>query len=152
MSITASGLFLLTWIDALDATQLALDLSLATHKIALFTDTVTPNYSTDTAFGTAPYNANETFGGSWSTGGEALTSPAVSDEAGSLTWDAADVSVATTTITNAMGGLIYAEALAGDNAILLVDFVTQVSTSNGTFEVTWTIPASGGVFNIDMTP
>lgn len=152
MAVTASGLFLLTWIDALDATQLALDLSLATHKIALFTDTVTPNFSSDTAYNVAPYNANETSGGSWPAGGVALTSPALTDESGSMTWDVADVNVATTTITNAMAGLIYADALAGDNAILLVDFVTAVSTSNGTFEIIWTAPASGGVFNIDMTP
>jgi len=152
MAVIASGLYLATWIDVLDTTQLALDLDLETHKIALFTDTVAPNFSTDTAYAVSPYNANETNGGSWPAGGVVLTATALSDESGSLTWDAADVSVATTTITNAMAGLIYADALGGNNAILLVDFVTAVSTSNGTFEITWTIPGSGGIFNIDMTP
>ncbi len=152
MAVTASGLFLATWIDILDTTQLAIDLDLETHKIALFTDTVAPNFSSDTAYAVSPWNANETNGGSWSAGGVALTSTVLTDESGSLTWDAADVSVATTTITSAMCGLIYADALGGNNAILLVDFVTAVSTSNGTFEITWTAPASGGVFNIDLTP
>jgi hypothetical protein len=153
MAITASGLFVTTWLDILDTTQLAVDLDLETHKIALFNDTLTPNYSTDTAYGVAPYNANEVSGTGWAAGGVALTSTALAESVtGSIVWDAADVSQATTTLTSAMGGLIYADALAGNNAILLVDFVTAVSTVAGTLTITWAAPASGGIFNIDLTP
>jgi hypothetical protein len=153
MAITASGLFVTTWLDILDTTQLAIDLDLETHKIALFNDTLTPNYSTDTAYGVAPYNANEVSGTGWAAGGVALTSTALAESVtGSIVWDAADVSQATTTLTSAMGGLIYADALAGNNAILLVDFVTAVSTVAGTLTITWAAPASGGIFNIDLTP
>ena len=60
MAVTASGLFVSTWIDILDTTQLAVDLDLETHKIALFSDTVSPNFSSDTAYGVAPYNAPAT--------------------------------------------------------------------------------------------
>ena len=153
MAITASGLFVATWLDVLDTTQLALDLDLETHKGALFTDTVAPNFSSDTAYGVAPYNANETSGGSWPAGGVALTSTVFTEAAtGKGVFDGADVSVATTDITSAMGYLLYADALAGNNAICLVDFVTAVTTVNGTFQITWVAPASGGIFNFDFTP
>jgi hypothetical protein len=153
MAITASGLFVTTWLDILDTTQLAIDLDLETHKIALFSDTITPNYSTDTAYGTGTYASNEVSGTGWAAGGVALTSTALAESVtGSIVWDAADVSQAGTTLTSAMGGLIYADALAGNNAILLVDFVTAVSTVSGTLTITWAAPASGGIFNLDLTP
>lgn len=153
MAITASGLYAATFMDVLDTTQLALDLDLETHKIALFT-TVTPNFSTDTAYGVTPYDANEVTGTNWAAGGVALTSTALSIETGSvLTWDAADVSVATTTLADSEGGLIYADALAGNNAICMVYWgAGDFSTSAGTFAVTWPAPGSGGIWSIDMTP
>lgn len=152
MAITVSGLYIDTYSDALQ-NLVALDLNLETHKIALF-DTVTPNYSTDTAYAVSPYDANEITGTAWSAGGVALTSTAVSDESGSLTWDAADVSETSTTIaTSAEGGLIYADALSPKLGICMVFFgAGDFTTSNGTFAITWTIPGSGGIFAIDMTP
>lgn len=154
MAITASGLYALTLHDALINT-IALDLELETHKIALF-NTLTPNFSTDTAYGVAPYNANEVSGGSWAAGGYTLTSTELTVEAisgTSLVYDAADVSQVTTTLADSEGGLIYADALAGNNAIAMIYWgVGDFSTSNGTFAVTWTAPGSGGIFSIDCTP
>ena len=153
MSITASGLYVVTFIDVFDATQLAFAYLADTMKIALFTDTVTPNFGTDTAYGVAPYDANETSGLSWSAGGYTLASKTIAqDVTGSVVFDAADVSQATCTVTSAMGGLIYDDTLAGNQAVCLVDFVTAVSTVNGTLTITWTAPGSGGVFNFDLTP
>lgn len=153
MAVTASGLFVATILDVFDATQLAIDLSLTTHKGALFSDSITPNFSSDTAYGVSPYDANEVSGGSWSAGGVALSSPTFTEAVtGSAVYDGADVSVGTTTLASAMCYLLYADALAGNNAIVLVDFVTAVSTTNGTFTITWTAPGSGGIFNIDLTP
>lgn len=150
MAVTASGLFVATWIDILDTTQLAVDLDLETHKVALFSNSITPNFSTDTAYGVAPYNANEVSGTGWSAGGVALTGTAVSESpTGTLMWDATDVSEAGTTLTNARCALIYADALAGNNAIVLVNFGADYSTVSGTFGITW---ASGGIFTIDLTP
>jgi hypothetical protein len=150
MAVTVSGLFYPTWADILDTTQLAIDLDLETHKVALFSNTITPNYSTDTAYGVAPYNANEVSGTGWAAGGVALTGTTVSESpTGTLMWDATDVSAASTTLTNARCALIYADALAGNNAIVLVDFDADYSTSNGTFGITW---AAGGIFTIDLTP
>ena len=148
MAVTASGLYYTTYRDVLDTSQTALDLDLETSKGALFTDTITPNFSTDTAYTSSPYTSNETSGGSWVSGGIALTGTTISESpTGSLMYDATDVSVATTTITNAMCYLNY--AASGSLCICLVDFVTAYSTSNGTFGIQW---ASAGVFAIDLTP
>jgi hypothetical protein len=150
MAVTASGLFVLTFMDVLDTTQLALDLDLETHKVAMFTNSITPSFSADTAYGVSPYNANEVSGTGYTSGGVALTSTALTESpTGTLMWDAADSSWSTSTITNARCALIYADALAGNNAIVLVNFGADYSTSAGTFTIQW--PA-GGIFTIDLTP
>lgn len=116
----------------------------------MFTNSITPNFSTDTAYGVAPYNANEVSGTGYTAGGTALTGTAVSESpAGTLMWDASDVSWTTSTISAARCALIYADALAGNNAIVLVNFGADYSTSAGTFTIQW---ASGGIFTIDLTP
>jgi hypothetical protein len=149
MAVTASGLFVTTFVDVLDTTQLAIDLDLETHKLALYSNSITPNFTTDTAFGVSPYNANEVFGTGWATGGVALTGTTFTGSSGSATFDATDVSVGSTTLTNARCGLIYADALVGNNAIALIDFGADYSTVNGTFAITWN---ASGIFVWDMTP
>lgn len=150
MAVTVSGLFLPTWIDILDTTQLAVDLDLETHKVAMFTNTITPNFSADTAYGVSPYNANEVSGTGYSAGGIALTGTTVSESpTGTLMWDATDVAWTTSTIASARCALLYADALAGNNAIVLVNFGADYSTTAGTFTIQW---ASGGILNIDLTP
>jgi hypothetical protein len=150
MAVTVSGLFVATWTDVLDTTQLAVDLDLETHKGAMFTNSITPNFSTNTAYGVAPYDANEVSGTGYTAGGTAITSTALSESpTGSIMWDAADTSWASSTITNARCILIYADALAGNNALLLVDFDADFSTNNGTFLITW---AATGIFAWDLTP
>jgi hypothetical protein len=150
MAVTVSGLFVPTWLDILDTTQLAVDLDLETHKLALFTNSVTPNYSTDTAYGVAPYNANEISGAGYSAGGTLITTTTITESpAGTLMWDAADTQWTSSTITNARCGLAYADALAGNNAICLINFGADFSTVAGTFLVQW---AATGIFTIDITP
>lgn len=149
MAVSGSGLFVATLQDVLDTTQLAINLDLETHKGALFSNSITPNFTTDTAYGAAPYNANEVTGTNWASGGVALTGTGLSGASGVLKFDADDVSVASTTITDARAYLLYADALAGDNAILLVDFGADYSTSNGTFAIVWN---ASGIFTIDLVP
>lgn len=150
MAVTASGLFVATWIDILDTTQLAIDMDLETHKVAMFTNSITPNFSTDTAYGVSPYDANEVSGTGYTAGGAALTGTAVSESpSGTLMWDATDTAWAGSTISNARCALIYADALAGNNAIVLVNFGADYSTVSDTFTIQW--PA-GGIFTIDLTP
>lgn len=150
MSVTVSGLYVATFQDILDTTQLAVDLDLETHKVALFSNTITPNFDTDTAYGVAPYNANEVTGTGWAAGGVLLTGTTLSiSPAGTLMWDANDVSQAGTTLTGARCAQLYADALAGNNAIVLINFGADFATVNGTFGIQF---AAGGVLNIDLTP
>jgi hypothetical protein len=152
-AITTSGLLIPTLLDIFDTTQLAIDLDLETHRGALFNDTIVPNFDTDTAYGVAPYNANEVTGTNWAAGGVVLTGTVFTNAAaGWAVFDATDVSVATVTISSAMGYLLYADVLAGDRGIVLVDFVTAVNCSGGTFQILWTAPGSGGVFYFDGVP
>jgi hypothetical protein len=158
MAVTASGLFVANFVDVLDATQLAIDLSLATHKLALFSNSITPNFTTDTAYGVAPYNANEVSGTGWASGGVALsaaaagatsTSPTLTASSGTMVYDMGDVSVASVTVTAARCALLYADALAGNNAICLVNFGADYSPTAGTFSIVWD---AAGVFVVDLTP
>lgn len=149
MTITVSGLYVATLVDALDTTQLALDLDLETHKVAMFTNSITPNFTTDTAYAVSPYDANEVSGTGYSAGGVALSTTTFTGSSGSATFDAADTSWSSSTITNARGALVYADALAGNNAICLVNFGADYSTNNGTFQITW---HATGIFVIDFTP
>lgn len=155
MAVTASGLYLANFVDVLDATQLAIDLSLATHKIALLSNSATPNFSTDVTWN----STNEVSGTGWASGGVALsaaaagatsTAPTLTESpTGTIMYDMNDVAVSSTTLTNARAARIYADALAGDNLIVLINFGADFSTSNGTFGIQW---AATGVFTIDVTP
>lgn len=150
MAVTASGLFITTWTDVLDTSQLAVDLDLDTHKVAMFTNSITPNFSTDTAYAAAPYNANEVSGTGYSAGGTVVVGTALSESpTGTIMWDATDTSWASSTITNARCGLIYNDSVAADRALVLINFGADYSTSNGTFTIQW---ASGGIFTWDLTP
>lgn len=149
MAISGSGFFLSNIIDALDNTALAIDLSAEDMKVALFTSSVTPNFDSDTAYGVTPWNANEVSGTGYTAGGTGLTSTTLTGSSGVMTWDAADVSWASSTITGARGALIYADALAGNNAILLVDLGASYSTSNGTLQITW---SASGLATFDLVP
>jgi hypothetical protein len=149
MSVTASGLFLPTFRDIMDTSQLTIDWDLETHKGALFSNSITPNFDSDTAYGVSPYNANEVTGTNWASGGIALVGTTVSISSGVLILDATDVSVASTTLSNARCYLLYADASAGNEAMVLVNFGADYSTSNGTFAITW---AAGGYASLDLTP
>lgn len=155
MAFSASGLYVVTFIDVLDATQLAIDLSLASHKIALYSNSLTPNFSSDTAYSAT----NEVTGTNWAAGGVALsaaaaggtsTSPTVTESpSGSLMYDMGDVAVASTTLSSVRGMILYADALAGNNLIVGITFGADYSTSAGTFGINWN---ALGVFAIDLVP
>lgn len=151
----ASGLYVVNIIDVFDATQLAIDLSLTTHKLALYTNTKTPDFSADTGYSAT----NEVSGTNWAAGGVALSaaasgsssvSPTTTDVSGTLKYTFTNaVSVATTTLTNARGLIMYADALAGDNNIFAVTFGADYSTVAGTFAIT---PNASGLFTVDCVP
>lgn len=161
MAITASGLFCKIMVDVFDASQTAIDLSLTTHKIALYANTITPDFeasAANAAFGAGAFASGEVFGTGWVTGGVALsaaatgassTAPTLASTGGLMTYDMNDVAVASTTLTSAQGALIYADALSGDPGIVFVNFGGPYSTNNGVFGINWN---AAGVFTVDWTP
>lgn len=146
MAWTASGMYLVTWIDILDATQLAIDTSLTTHKVALYNNTETPNFSTESAYAAT----NEISGTGYSAGGTVVASPTTTESpTGTLMYDIADTSWTTATFSGVRGAKLYADALAGNNLIVGVNFGADYAVTSGTFTIQW---AATGVLTLDLTP
>lgn len=150
MAITASGLFFPTFEDALD-NDAAIALDTDTHKAALFTNSLTsPNFGTNTAYGSAPFNANEV--GSPS-GGVALTSVTVALDSSSgikLKFDAADTAWSSQTISGIRGVLIYDDTITtpvADPALCLVNLGSDYAVTSGVFTLQW---AAGGIFTLTL--
>lgn len=150
MAITVSFVHSATIRDALK-NAIALNIGSDTLNIALFNNTLTPSPDTDPAtYAVAPYNANEVTGTGWSAGGPAITSPTMTLVSGvGVMFDAADVSQASTTLTNARGCLIYDFSLTPKAGLVFVNFTADYSTVSGTFAITWD---ALGIFRLDLTP
>lgn len=147
--ITTSGLYIQTWLKMLNVTQLAVSLTSPTLKCALFTDSVTPNFSTDTAWNVAPYHEGEAAGAGYTHGGNLIPAPTLTESpAGTLRWHADPITWTTVTVTGVRGTLIYADEL-NDNALALINFGAEYSCQSGTFTIT---PASTGLAAFDITP
>ena len=147
MAITASGVYGLSLEKALIDT-LGQSWEAETHKVMLDSDTDTPNFDTHDFRNDV---ATEVTGTNWSTGGVTLTGTEITLSSGVLTFDATDVSVASTTITSAMASIFYTNvgSAATDQLIMLHDFVTAVTTSSGTFGIQWN---ASGLLTLDYTP
>lgn len=165
MAFTSSGIYVHTIQEALRGTTLTggqLDLRLGTYKIALHDNTLTQ--------GTAPINysaatvvwatTGQVTGTNWPTGGVTITAATggaatlAEGTAGSLRYDANDVSVAATTLTAVRGCIIYADPVTApadmvDAMIVAITFGADYSTNNGTIGVQF---AATGIFEIDLTP
>jgi len=140
----ASGLYGITFLNSLNNT-LALDLDNDTLKIMLVTSGYTPD------FGTHDFKAdvtNEVVGTGYTAGGETLTSVALTQSAGTITFDAADVTWTSSTIT-ARGAVIYDDTLASDPLICYIDFGSDQSSSSGDFQIAFN---ASGIFTLDLTP
>lgn len=144
-----SGMYVLNWIDILDATQLAIDLSLTTHKWALYTNTLTPNFSSDVSYSAT----NEISGTNYTAGGRTIAagggSPTVTESpTGTIMYDQADMTWPTATFT-ARGGILYADALGADNLIVAQTYGADITATAGTFTIQF---AATGVLTLDITP
>lgn len=170
MAFTKSGLYLHTFHEVLVGTSLTggpLNLTLATYKLALVSSAATDG-SSPVNFSTTDshwVNTNEVSGTGWATGGILLSALAAGGTSavptfaegttGSLRYaHTNNASVATTTLTNAAGCIIYADPITApadmvDAMIVEVNFGGAYSTVAGTFAITW---AATGIFEIDLTP
>ena len=153
MAITASGFFMNTFLKVFDAAQEPVNLVGDTIKGALFTNSVTPNFSTDTAYAVAPYDAYEVTGTGYSAGGAALASKTFTESpVGSVMFDAADLYWVSATLSGVRACLFWDDTVTSpvaDPVIALVDFGAAFGVTVGTFTVHW---ASTGIFSIDLTP
>lgn len=163
MAVTNSGLYVDTFKDILTAVSQTgtggLNLTLATWKIALYSNSITPNFSqVDAAYS----STNEVSGTGWAAGGVLLsaaaaggtsTAPTLAEgTTGSLRYDMGDIAVSTTTLTNARCCLIYADPITApvaDPSIILVNFGADYSTVAGTFGIQW---SATGLSELDLTP
>jgi len=131
--------------DVFDATQLAINTSADTWKLALFDDSLTIDVETFTAYGVAPFNAGEAAGGGYSAGG-ATFFPTWAIQAGSqrLRWNSALVSIAN--VTDDFRYLLhYDDTLAGNNAFYVCDLGGIVSAVAETVNFT---PGANGWFRL----
>lgn len=147
MTITASGVYGLflekAFIDTAGQSLEAED-----NNILLVSDSYTPNFDTHDFRDDI---TNEVTGTGWSSGGVALTSTEITLSSGTLTFDAGDTSAGSTTLSNVMADVLYTTvgAAGTDQLVLLQDFVTAVSTSNGTFAIQQN---ASGILTLDYTP
>lgn len=147
MAWSASGLFVATWIAQWGPANAGINLTAADLKLALWGPSVTPNYNSDTAYGTAPWNAGESSGAGYTAGGVLLGNPTLVPSAGSMVWDADNIQLDETTIESE-GGIIYAPNKA--NRLLAgVWWGEPRETQDGTFLITWN---ALGIANVDLTP
>lgn len=92
---------------------------------------------------------NEVTGTGYTTGGVALGSPTLTMASGYVTFDAADISLPTTTLSSVEGLVMFDDTLTGDPLLFALDFGSTFSTAAGTFAVTWD---ALGIWRIDYTP
>lgn len=152
MAVTASGLFVPSFINILSNT-IAVDLSSETNiKCALIDNSATPDFDAHDYW--ADLSANEVSGTGWSAGGVVLTTTSLSTSSGTLLYDADDVSETGTTLTNARAAVIYDDSVTtptADALICLVNFGSDYSTSAGTFAIQWS-SSPAAIFTVDLTP
>jgi hypothetical protein len=147
VAITASGMYGLT-LEKMFIDTAGQSMEAETHKGLLVTDSYTPNFDTHDFRNDI---TNEVTGTGYTAGGATITGTEITLSSGVLTWDFADPSWTSSTIANAMAHVSYFNVGADttDQLLLLLDFVTAVSTTNGTLLVA--INASGAM-TLDYTP
>jgi hypothetical protein len=148
MAITASGFYGLSLEKALIDT-LGESLEAEDNKIALVNDSYTPNFDTHDFH--ADLTNEIANGGGYTTGGDAFTGTEITLSSGTLTWDFTDPDWTSSTIASAMAAVCITtvSGSAADQLLLLMDFVTAVSTTAGTLLIT---VAGTGAMTIDYTP
>lgn len=150
MAITTSGIYLLTF-EKQQIDTLGQSFEAETHKALMTTDTYAPNFDTHDFRDDI---TNEVSGTGYTAGGQTVTTTDItpaSPAAGQIKLDFADPSWASSTIASAMCLVHYYNvgSAATDALSLLLDFVTAVSTTNGTLLVQ--IAANGAAY-YDLVP
>jgi len=110
-----------------------------TFKLALYT--ANPYTTASTAYSSGAANQVSASGTNYTTGGNTLTSQAVSNQNNVATVDFADTFWSSATFTAAFG-VIYNNTQS-DKLVVVLDFGGSKSASNGTFTISFPDPTSG---------
>lgn len=123
-----------------------IDLDTDTIKVALATSSYTPNQGTHAYFNAV---TNEVIGTGYTAGGATLASKTVGTSSLTFTFDAADTTWSTSTIT-ARYAIVYASTGTASTSALIgyVDFGDDVSSSGGNFTITWD---AAGIFTATVS-
>ena len=140
MAITASGLYLKTFQDSLQ-NDIAFDILADTLKVALITNTHTPNFDTDVS-----WNSTNEVG--TPSGGVTLTTPTLTVSSGVLVFDGDDTAWGSQTMSGIRAARIY-DTTVTDRLLCLVNFGTDYAVTSGVFTIQW---HASGIFAIDLTP
>lgn len=115
-----------------------------TFKIALYTSSASLDDST-----TAYTASNEVSGTGYSAGGKDLTSNGVSTSGTTVYIDFDDVTWESSTIT-ARGALIYNDSHGSDASVMVLDFGSDRSSTDGDFSVVFpTADSSDAIIRLD---
>lgn len=143
----ASGVYGTTFEDSFDATGGALNLDADTVKAALYTDTRTPNFNTETGY----TSTNEVSGTGYTAGGNALDTPTWATSAGFLTYDTADEQWTSATISSIRGATLYDDTVTtptADALLMSVTFGADYAVTSGTLTVQ---VSANGWFRLQIT-
>lgn len=147
-AITVSGLYITAWKKPFDGTDTIIDWVNDSIKQALYTNSLTPNYSTDTAYGSAPYTSNEISGTGYTAAGVALAGKTVTESpTGTLMFDCNDPAWSGATFSLVRGALVHDVTLS--IVLCLVNYGADYGVTSGTFTDQ---VASTGRFTYDITP
>ena len=77
-----------------------------------------------------------------------------SDGSATITFDAADVSWTSSTLSNVAAAVVYSSTVndassTNDSLIAYIDFGGNFSTTSGTFQIQWN---PSGIFTLDLNP
>jgi len=139
MAVEGSGLFLTLKADIIDATQLAYNPLSDTMRVALFPNTVTPNFETDTAYNVGTWSsANEVAaGGGYVAGGATLGTKTITISNGAMIFDAADIIGTWTSPTFTPRCALLWDDTVSDRAVYLCDFGGDYPVVAQPFNIVW---------------
>jgi len=116
-----------------------------TIKVALCTSSYAPNQDSHDYFDDI---TNEVTGTGYTAGGATLGSKTCTVSGKVTTFDAADTSWTSSTITARYAVIYFASGTAGTSLLIgYIDFGADQSSSSGTFQITWN---ASGIFTITV--
>lgn len=138
MALDRDGTFLDTILSGWNG-GIVLNLSTATVKFALYTSSLTPNFSqVSPVYNVSPLNVGEVVGTGYTAGGVTLASKTIAESgtsAGTIKFTADTVSWTSASFTT-HGGLLYLSSMSS-RALQVRCFGQDYTVQDGTFSVVW---------------